>query len=330
MKIQDVATPAVVVDAGALAHNLDAMADALPGPRCRPHVKAHKTTALAREQVARGHRSFTCATPREMEGMAHAGFDDDLLLANEVVDAERLRRLAALDARVTIAVDSDETIDAAAKAGIREVLVDVDVGMFRCGCRPDAAGGVAESARARGLEVRGVMGYEGHVMSEKDRETRARLTEEAMQLLTRAHADVGGEVVSAGGTCNFDLNPWATEIQAGTYALLDTEYAYPDLPFRPALSLEATVISVADGWAVADCGLKSLALDHGNPTVVGGTVWYCSDEHTTFGPDHPVRVGDRVRVLPAHIDPTIAKHERMRVVEGDAVVDTWEVDLRGW
>jgi len=330
MNIRDVGTPAIVVDAGALGHNLDAMAAVLPGPRCRPHVKAHKTTALAREQAARGHRNFTCATPREMEGMARAGLGDDLLLANEVVDADRLQRLAALDARVTVAVDSPATIEAAATAGIREVLVDVDVGMYRCGCRPDAAGRVAETARDHGLEVRGVMGYEGHVMSEKDRAMRAQQTEEAMQLLTRAHDDVGGDVVSAGGTCNFDINTWATEIQAGTYALLDTEYAYPDLPFRAALSLEATVISVADGWAVADCGLKSLALDHGNPTVVGGTVWYCSDEHTTFGSDGPVRVGDRVRVLPAHIDPTVAKHERMHIVEGDTVVDTWEVDLRGW
>ncbi|MGH9031238.1 MAG: alanine racemase [Acidimicrobiia bacterium] len=330
MKIHDVGTPALVVDAGALAHNLDAMADTLPGPRCRPHVKAHKTTALAREQVARGHRNFTCATPRELEGMARAGLGDDLLLANEVVDTERLRRLAALDARVTVAVDSPATIEAAVAAGITEVLVDVDVGMFRCGCQPDDAGRIAGTARDRGLEVRGVMGYEGHVMSEKDRATRVQQTEEAMQLLLRAHGAVGGDVMSAGGTCNFDINTWATEIQAGTYALLDTEYSYPDLPFRAALSLEATVISVADGWAVADCGLKSLALDHGNPTVVGGTVWYCSDEHTTFGSDRPVRVGDRVRVLPAHIDPTVAKHERMHIVDGDTVVDSWDVDLRGW
>jgi D-serine deaminase-like pyridoxal phosphate-dependent protein len=330
MKIQDVGTPALVVDASGLAHNLDAMASALPGPRCRPHVKAHKTTEIAREQQARGHQNFTCATPREMEGMARAGLGTDLLLANEVVDLERLRRLAALDARITVAVDSTATIEAAATAGLQEVLVDVDVGMFRCGCRPDDAGRVADTAREHGLEVRGVMGYEGHVMSEKDRETRARLTEEAMQLLLRAHSDVGGDVVSGGGTCTFDINTWATEIQAGTYALLDTEYAYPDLPFRAALSLEATVIAVAEGWAVADCGLKSLALDHGNPTVVGGTVWYCSDEHTTFSPDRPIRVGDRVRVLPAHIDPTVAKHERMHIVDGDTVVDTWEVDLRGW
>ena len=113
--VQDLPTPALVVDTAAFEHNLAAMAAALPGARCRPHVKAHKTTALARAQAARGHRTFTCATPREMEGMANAGLGDDLLLANEVVDPDRLRRLAALDARVTIAVDSEVTIDAAAR-----------------------------------------------------------------------------------------------------------------------------------------------------------------------------------------------------------------------
>lgn len=330
MNVHELGTPALLVEAGALAHNLDAMAAALPGRRCRPHVKAHKTTALAREQAARGHSSFTCATPREMEGMARAGLGDDLLLANEVVDPERLGRLAALDARVTVAVDSAATIEAAAAAGIGEALVDVDVGMFRCGCSPADAGKIAALARDHDLEVRGVMGYEGHVMGERDRSTRVRQTEEAMALLVRAHDDVGGEVVSAGGTTNFDINTWATEIQAGTYALLDTAYTYPDLPFRPALSLLATVVSVADGWAVADCGLKSLALDHGNPTVVDGSVWYCSDEHTTFGPDRPVAVGDHVRVLPAHVDPTVAKHEYLHVVDDDTVIDTWAVDLRGW
>src|SRR5262249_59874008 len=98
--VQELPTPALVLDADAFDHNLAAMAAALPGERCRPHGKAHKTLALAREQAARGHRAFTCATPRGMEGMAKAGLGEDLLLANEVVDPDRLRRLAALARRV--------------------------------------------------------------------------------------------------------------------------------------------------------------------------------------------------------------------------------------
>jgi D-serine deaminase-like pyridoxal phosphate-dependent protein len=328
--VHELPTPALVVDTTAFEHNIDTMAAALPGARCRPHVKAHKTTALAREQAARGHRAFTCATPREMEGMANAGLGEDLLLANEVVDPERLRRLAELDARVTVAVDSEATIDAAARAGLREILIDVYVGMPRCGCPPDRAGKLADLARGRGLEVRGVMGYEGHVVGLHDRPTRVEQTEAAMRLLLDAHAEVGGDVVSGGGTGTFDINSWVTEIQAGSYALMDTAYGHLDLPFELALSIVATVISVSDGWAVADCGLKALGMDHGDPTVIGHTVWYCSDEHVTFGPESPVAVGDRVRVLPAHVDPTIAYHERMHLATGDDVVGVWDVDLRGW
>ena len=90
------------------------MSDALPGSRLRPHVKAHKCTALAARQAGQGHAAFTCSTIAEMEGMAGAGLGDDLLLANEVVDATRLGALVRAGARVTVAVDSDETIDAAA------------------------------------------------------------------------------------------------------------------------------------------------------------------------------------------------------------------------
>jgi len=316
-----------VVDAGALEHNLATMSAALPGARLRPHVKAHKSTALARRQAARGHRAFTCATIREMEGMSSAGLGDDLLLANEVLDA---RRLGRLDARVTIAVDSEATIDAAARGGIREVLIDVNVGLPRCGCAPQDAARLADAARARRLEVRGVMGYEGHVVGLDDRETRVRKTEEAMLLLVEAHRQVGGELVSAGGTGNYDLNRWATEIQAGSYVLMDTAYARLGLPFRQALAVLGTVISVSKGYAVVNCGLKALGMDHGNPAIEGGRVWFCSDEHTTFSPGAPVKLGEQVRVWPAHVDPTVAYHERMPVVSGEEVLDSLEVDLRGW
>ena len=177
------------------------------------------------------------------------------------------------------------------------------------------------------------MGYEGHVMGlHEDRgRARARRRPRAMELLRAAHADVGGEVVSAGATGTFDLQSRsATEIQAGSYALMDTAYAALDLPFLPALSILATVISVSDRYAVADCGLKALGMDHGKPAIDRGEVWFCSDEHVTFAPQSSGSVGDRVRVWPAHVDPTVAYHERMHLVAGDRVVETWPVDLRGW
>ena len=295
MRISELTTPALLIDAARLEHNLRAMAEALPGPRLRPHIKAHKCSALARRQAELGHRAFTCATIREMEGLAKAGLGDDLLLANEVLDA---RRLGALDARVTVAVDSAETIEAAARGGVREVLVDVNVGLPRCGCPPERA-------------------------------ERARLTAESMERLAAAHRDVGGDVISAGGTGTYDLNTLATEIQAGSYALMDTSYAALGLGFEPAVSILATVISVSQGFAVADCGLKALGMDHGNPRIEGARVWFCSDEHVTFG-ELRVAIGERIRVWPAHVDPTVAYHERAWLVDGDVVLESWPIDLRGW
>ena len=327
MELADLTTPALVVDVDGLDANLATMAAALPGRRLRPHVKAHKTTALARRQAEHGHTGFTCATVREMEGLAAAGLGEDLLLANEVLDC---RRLGVLDARVTVAVDSSETVRAAADGGVREVLIDVNVGLPRCGAAPADAGRIADLARAAGLEVRGVMGYEGHATAMADASERAAAVETSMELLLRASTDVGGDIVSAGATVTYDVNTWATEIQAGSYALMDTQFAPMAPAFRPALSVLSTVVSVSSGYAVADCGLKALGMDHGPPSIDDAKVWFCSDEHVTFAPEFPVRVGDRVRVWPAHIDPTVAYHERLHLARGDEVVDVWAVDLRGW
>jgi D-serine deaminase-like pyridoxal phosphate-dependent protein len=262
-----------------------------------------------------------------MEVMAKAGLGSDLLLANEVLDASRLGRL---DARVTLAIDSEETLAAAVSGAVREVLIDVNVGLPRCGCAPDRAGALADAARKAGLGVRGVMGYEGHVVGIADRGERESRCEESMKQLLAAHAATGGEVISAGGTGTYDCNPWATEIQAGSYALMDTAYRELGHPFVQALWLWLSVISVSEKYAVADGGLKCLGMDHGNPTLEAGKVWFCSDEHLTFAPEGETRVGDRVRVTPAHIDPSLAYHERIYVLDGEAVVDEWPIDMRGW
>jgi D-serine deaminase-like pyridoxal phosphate-dependent protein len=334
VRVADLPTPALVVDAPALARNLDTMTAALPGARLRPHVKAHKCTALAREQARRGHPGFTGATPRELLGLAGAGLGEDLLLANESVDEDRLRALATSGARVMVAVDSEATIDAAVHAGIGEVLVDVNVGMPRCGVPAEQAGALADLARARGLTVRGAMGYEGHAVLVADRAERTKVTAEAMAVLARAHDAVGGAIVSAGGTGTYDVNETATEIQAGSYALMDTAYAQLGLPFEHALAFAATVIHTNPKWSVADCGLKALGMDHGDPTIDGARVLFCSDEHVTFTPGAPLTVGDRVLVRPAHVDPTVAYHDAMHLADGmhveAEVIDRWAVDLRGW
>jgi D-serine deaminase-like pyridoxal phosphate-dependent protein len=330
METGELTTPALLVDRDVLEGNLAAMAETLPGDRLRPHVKAHKCTALAALQATQGQVGFTCATISEMEGMAGAGLGQDLLLANEVADATRLGALVRAGSRVTLAVDSEETIAAAVSAGVLEVVIDVNVGLPRCGCQPGEAGRLAESARAGGLTVRGVMGYEGHIVGLEDRSQRIAMVKDSMELLMSAHQDVGGGMISAGGTGTFDLNHWATEIQAGSYALMDTAYAKLGLPFGQALSVLSTVISVSREWAVADCGLKALGMDHGDPSVEGATVWFCSDEHLTFAPEHPLKVGDRIHVIPAHVDPTVAYHQHMHLVDGSDVIESWPVDLRGW
>ena len=343
VNVDDLPTPALVVDLEGFDHNAETMTASWPGASLRPHVKAFKSTALAARLASAGHGGFCCATIREMEGMAAAGLGDDLLLANEVLDARRLGALVSAGAaRVTVAVDSDETVAAAVDGGVREVLIDVNVGLPRCGSDPDDAGRLAEVARSLGLEVRGVMGYEGHVVGLTDRAEREAGVAASTALLRAAHEAVGGEIVSGGGTGTWDQNRAITELQAGSYTLMDTAYAALGLPFRQAVWVLGTVVSInsTTGFAVADVGLKSLGMDHGNPSVEEGRVWFCSDEHLTFGPpkgtsfaDWGVRLGDRIKVWPAHIDPTIAMHTAMHVVASPRspdVIDVWPVDLRNW
>jgi D-threonine aldolase len=335
--ISHLPTPALVIDAAAFEHNLAAMAAALPGDRLRPHVKAHKCTSLAARQAAVGHHAFTCATPREVVGMSRAGLGHDLLLANESIDPRRLAAMAVEQDRssITVAIDSVETIEAAAAAGLQHVLVDVNVGLPRCGCTVEQAGALADLARRAGLEVRGVMGYEGHLMMVEDRAERQRRVDQAMDQLFAAHADVGGSVVSAGGTGTYDLHGRVTEVQAGSYALMDSQYQRLGHPFVQAAFVVGTVVSVSAGHAVIDVGLKALGMDHGNPSLdghrgPGGDVWFASDEHLTFAPHSRVVVGDRVHVVPAHIDPTMAMHDVAWLTHHDEVIDRWAVDLRGW
>jgi D-serine deaminase-like pyridoxal phosphate-dependent protein len=348
-RIVDLPTPALIVDRQKFDANVATMAAVRPGLTLRPHIKAHKSTALAHELAKVGHTAFTCATPREVIGMVQAGLGSDLLLANETVDPTRLRAMASLlnNSRITVAIDSDVTARMAAENGIKDVLIDVNVGMPRCGVLPDRAAALAAFAVSLGLNIRGVMGYEGHLMAVADRDEQRAKVRSAMGVLVECFDQVRAQsgddctIISAGGTGTFDLydpsDPLlarVNEVQAGSYALMDSHYGALELPFVQALFVVGTVISVSDSWAVIDVGLKSLGMDHGNPTIESASVWFCSDEHITFSmkDGRPLPgIGNRVLVRPAHIDPTIALHEVMHVVDQiGTVIDAWPVDLRHW
>ena len=332
--IHQLPTPALLIDEPVFEANVAAMSAARPGGALRPHVKAFKSTQIARRLVDAGHEKFCAATIRELEGLAREGIGADLLLANEVLDCSRLGRLVDGGAHVTVAIDSPETLMAAVDGAVTDVLIDVEVGLPRCGCPVDEAGKLADEARREGLNVRGVMGYEGHLMMVADPDEKRSKVERSMTKLLTAHEAVGGEIVSAGGTGTYDVNTWANEIQAGSYLLMDTQYATLDVPFEVAMTVLATVISVSPkGWFVVDAGLKAFGMDHGNPSYPDGELMFCSDEHTTLRPaegDAMPKVGDRVTLVPAHVDPTVARHEQFWLHRGEQVVDRWAVDLRHW
>lgn len=350
--IHDIATPALIVDVNALERNIARMAGFFATGPCqlRPHVKAHKSPEIARRQLAAGSCSgLTCATVAEAEAVA--GLDASLLIANELVDAGKCRRAASLARQraVTVAVDSAigvETLGAAARrAGVTlGVLVDLDVGQRRCGVKPgqEALTLAHQAAGTAGLELRGVMGYEGHVQAIRDRGERDARTREAMLTLVATaelllRAGLRCDVVSAGGTGTFDISgtmAGITEIQAGSYTLMDTDYRDTGVPFEQAFWVLGTVISRSPGRCVADAGHKSLTKDHGNPGVDGidgAAVTALNDEHAVIAlpTAATVAIGDRVRLIPSHTDPTVNLHDVFYAVDGERVVDTWPI-ARGY
>jgi D-serine deaminase-like pyridoxal phosphate-dependent protein len=212
----DLSTPALLVDVQALDRNIRRMAEFFAEGSCqlRPHVKAHKTPEIARRQLAAGSCSgLTCATVGEAEAVAHLGAD--LLIANEIVDSAKCDRIASLARTqpVTVAVDSGLGVEALAaaarRAGVKVgVLIDLDVGQRRCGVVPgqEALTLAHLAAEAPGLELRGVMGYEGHVQPIRRREERAASAEESMRVLVATaelllRAGLPCDIVSGGGTC---------------------------------------------------------------------------------------------------------------------------------
>jgi D-serine deaminase-like pyridoxal phosphate-dependent protein len=360
--VADIATPALAVDVAAMERNIARMAAFFAGRRCqlRPHFKAHKCSEIARRQLAAGScTGLTCATVAEAE--VASAICSDILIANEVIAVDKCRRVAALAGRVNVnlAVDSVAGLDRIAAAARESgttvgVVIDVNVGQNRCGVAPgrealDLAARVLQAASASasggpGLRLRGLMGYEGHAVGIPDRPVREAAVRQAMDRLVttaRMFRDRGlpTDIVSAGGTGSYDISSQfdeVSEIQAGSYVLMDTDYARQGLPFETALTILGCVISrPAPDRCVADCGHKSCTKDHGHPSVMdpaGATVLALNDEHAVLSlpSGRSLEIGDRVRLVPSHIDPTINLHDVLYALDGDAVMGTWAIDARGY
>jgi len=348
-------TPALAIDLDALERNLRQMADFFAPLPCalRPHAKTHKCVQIARRQVELGAVGITCAKLGEAETMADGGIPD-ILIANQVTAPGKLARLARLAGRCTLTVAIDDLENAKAiAAAAREagttagVLVEVDTGMGRCGIAPEAetaARFCQAVAGLEGLRFRGLMGYEGHAVLVEDPAERQATAEKAARLLLECAAavrDAGLEVavVSAGGTGTYDATSrldGITEIQAGSYCLMDARYRRVRPEFDNALSLIATVVSrpTADR-VVLDCGMKSITREFGLPIVLdppGLELVHLSEEHGTCRVVEPpcrLRPGDQVRLLPTHCCTTVNLHDRYWVVRGGRLVETWPIAARG-
>jgi len=348
--LPEIVSPALVVDVVRFDANVAAADDwfAGAGKKIRPHVKTHRTPALAFRQLTPAAAGLTCATLGEAEAMVRAGAGD-ILIANEVVEPGKLDRVAALAARakVCVAVDSADAAAALAKAARATgstvaVLVDIDVGLGRCGVVSAAAatklGAVVEPMR--GLQLAGLMGYEGR--RRPDDPGRVRVVERAYAILAEAAQDFEraglpvGTVSSAGTSTIREAlaDPTITEIQAGTYALMERDLDGLALPFEPALSVVATVISRTSDRVVLDAGRKSIASDYGPPLPLvdaAETVAF-NEEHTTLRFDHEAGVpalGQRVVLRPQHVRLTFNLHDFVWLAHEDGSVEKVPVSARG-
>lgn len=347
--VADVPTPALLLDLRAAERNIERMAAAVTvrGSSLRPHVKAHKSPDLARLQVEAGAVGISTATIWEAMVMAASGLDD-VFLVNTVAGAEHIRLLArlAVERRISVAVDdvgnARQLAVAARDTGADlSLVIEVDTGMDRAGV--DTAQAAGELARdildLDGVRLVGVTGYEGHCSMEDDVAARTVLHGQAMDLLLRARdavatAGIDRPIVSAGGTRTWWLGAsthGVTELQAGTYVLMDAFHSGLEGDFEFALHVASTVISRPPGRLIVDAGSKTIAdpdlariVGHGLPVV------RFDEEHGIFASSAPEPgLGSVVRLIPGYAPSTVNAFDVYHVIDGGVVTDIWPVTPRG-
>jgi D-serine deaminase-like pyridoxal phosphate-dependent protein len=358
-RLDEIATPAVLVDVAVLERNLERMAQAAgaAGVSLRPHAKTHKVLEVGRRQLRAGAVGLTLAKTSEAEVFVGAGFED-IFLAYPIVGADKARRLLALSERahITVGVDSVEgartLADVFAAAGRRlDVRLKVDSGLHRVGVLPEQAVGVARAiAELPGLRLRGVFTFAGHAYGETSPEGIAAVGHAEGATLTAVADALRGagleiEDVSVGSTPTARHampTPGVTECRPGVYCYNDASQvslgvcALEDC----ALTALATVVSVpAPDRAVVDAGSKTLSTDPLRPHAEGhgwilgrrARVSRLSEEHGVLAvePGERFRVGERVRVLPNHACVVSNLHDRVLATSGEDVLEEWRVAARG-
>ncbi|NQT17932.1 MAG: DSD1 family PLP-dependent enzyme [Planctomycetes bacterium] len=350
--IEDLDTPALLLDGPASDRNLRRMAEFFAGRKCRlrPHFKNHKCASLARRQQAAGYTvGFTCAKLGEAEVLAEGGIEN-VLIANQVVGPRKVARLVELAGKieVTVAVDDvaqgDAISQAAAAAGVTVgALVEVDIGMGRCGVAPgEPALELAQRLLDRpGLEFRGIQAYEGHVVYMSDSEERAARVRESMALAvdTRRLIESRGipvGVISGGATSTYrvtGLIDGVDEIQAGTYPTMDWRYHELAPEFEIAMTILARVISKRPGAAILDVGCKGVGDEFGPPRIRDAAEveipFPLSEEHATVHHAPDWRMGHTVHLIPSHACTTTNLYREIYVHEEGRVREVWRIEGSG-
>ncbi len=349
--LESLSTPALLLDLDKLEHNLDRMTDYIKDRDCdlRPHIKGHKNVTIAQMQIERGAIGVTCAKTTEAEVMINGGIKN-ILIANQVVDENKIELLAEManQANIMVAVDNLKNCHDLAKIAQKHgttlgILVEIDVGLGRCGVKnyQDGVELVKEIMQYNHLDFKGIMAYEGPFRGQRTEEKAPAVRDslagaiKLKELINQEGIDV--DIVSCGSTGTWNITgeyPGITEIQAGTYPLMETAYLNDGIPFQPALFVLASVISKSNDKLVLDAGLKAMTDDQGIPELADFTAPIISinEEHSAVKlteETDKLQIGDRVRIIPAHSCTTVNLYDHYCCVRENIVTTTWKVHARG-
>ncbi|MBR5507713.1 MAG: DSD1 family PLP-dependent enzyme [Clostridia bacterium] len=342
MNIHNIETPALILDKKVFEENLKAMDEILKGTdlKLRPHYKSHKCATIAHMQIENGAKGMTCAKLGEAIDLADSGVED-VLIANQITDPKKIRRLAELagDCRLTVCVDNKENIEQLSRAAKMckntiHCLVEYEIGMERCGTttKEEALELAKEIIEKDNLEFDGIQAYAGHISHMENYEERKKETKDNYRKLKELinyfeKNNVPIDVVSGGSTGTASIKAVEglyNELQAGSYLFMDSTYKELDLPFKNSLFILTTVVSARDGLAVVDAGVKTCGVDQGMPEVSGMTAEriVASEEHFQLhNLSEEVSIGEKLKLIPGHCCSTVNLYDKIYVTDGKKVID---------